>query len=270
VRAKALLRLGRCDEKLGQQARQVYEQIVRDYADQPVAVQARTRLVALKQQDNPAVPTTMTARKIEWHSVGSMAASDTDGQRAVYRDADGSLYSGDLAGHTKRLVWKLGAKDQIGWYPSRDFSLVALILQGKDNPKMATLAVVNADGSGYRELIHDDARGIPFYGVQAAWSWDNRFLVVSSVPEDKDNRIVLVSVADGKQRELAKSESPVDRFAKAVISPDGQFIAYEALSNSANPVQIFVAPIRGGDHQLAYEPTPNGIKLLRQHSSLLD
>ena len=44
VRAKALLRLAGCDEKLGKQAKQVYEQIVHDYADQPAAAQARNRL----------------------------------------------------------------------------------------------------------------------------------------------------------------------------------------------------------------------------------
>ena len=54
VRAKALLRLAGCYEKLGRKARQVYEQIVRDYADQPAASQAPTRLASLKQQDHPA------------------------------------------------------------------------------------------------------------------------------------------------------------------------------------------------------------------------
>ena len=56
VRAKALLRLAGCDEKLGKQARQVYEQIVHDYGDQPAAGQARNRLALLKKQENPATP----------------------------------------------------------------------------------------------------------------------------------------------------------------------------------------------------------------------
>jgi hypothetical protein len=43
VRAKALLQLAGCDEKLGKQAKQLYEQIVREYSDQPAASQARTR-----------------------------------------------------------------------------------------------------------------------------------------------------------------------------------------------------------------------------------
>jgi len=40
VRAKALLHLAGCYEKLGQQAQGVYQQIVRDFADQPAATQA--------------------------------------------------------------------------------------------------------------------------------------------------------------------------------------------------------------------------------------
>ena len=44
VRAKALLHLAGCYEKLGQQAQWIYEQIVRDFGDQPAAVQARARL----------------------------------------------------------------------------------------------------------------------------------------------------------------------------------------------------------------------------------
>ncbi len=53
VRAKALLRLAGCYEKLGKQARQVYEQIVHDYADQPAAAQARKRL---RCSDNSSTP----------------------------------------------------------------------------------------------------------------------------------------------------------------------------------------------------------------------
>jgi hypothetical protein len=54
VRAKALLRLGGCDEKLGKQAKQVYEQIVHDYPDQPPAAQARKRLALINQQERLA------------------------------------------------------------------------------------------------------------------------------------------------------------------------------------------------------------------------
>jgi hypothetical protein len=92
VRAKALLHIGGCYEKLGKQARQVYEQIVRDYADQPAASQARSRLAALRQQEHPAAPVTMTVRKIELsEGMKYVWPSDTDGQRIVYFGSDGAL-----------------------------------------------------------------------------------------------------------------------------------------------------------------------------------
>jgi hypothetical protein len=273
VRAKALLRLGRCDEKLGQQARQVYEQILRDYADQPVVVQARTRLAALKQQDSPAAPNTMTTRKIDWHSLGEMSASDTDGQRAVYRAADGNLYYGDLSGHTKKLVFKPTGKEMLGWIPSRDFSLVALILRAQDKPEMGNIAIVRTDGTASRELIHDEAWRVLYYDlpgfVDINWSWDNRTLILRTFPQSSGGggHIVLVSVADGKQRELASAKSPLERFTKAVTSPDGHFVAYEECSSLGDSCQIFVLPAAGGDRELVYKPTGSGEKL---HSSLLD
>ncbi len=115
VRAKALLRLAGCDEKLGRQAKQVYEQIVHDYADQPAAAQARNRLALLKKQENPAIPTTMSVRKIEWAGLGEMSPCDTDGHRAVYRAADGNLYFGDLTGQNKHLVFKVQPGDVPVW-----------------------------------------------------------------------------------------------------------------------------------------------------------
>jgi Tol biopolymer transport system component len=262
VRAKALLRLARCDEKLGRQARQLYEQIVRDYADQPVAGQARSRLAAMKQQDTAGAPTTMTARRIDGHSVGHMGASDTDGQRAVYRDADGSLYFGDLAGRKKSLVFKASAKETVGWVPSRDFSLVALELPDKGRLDKTMLAVIKTDGTGYRELIDDGMVSHGWFN----WSWDNRFLVISSDPKKGVGRLLLVSIADGKQRELFRAQDETEVFTKAVISPNGRFVAYELTSKSSGHRAIFVMPIDGGERHLVYEPAqPSSM-----HSALLD
>ena len=62
VTARALLELAGCYEKLGQQAEAVYQRIVRDFADQPVATQARARLAALGP---PAPAPTVTLRKLD-------------------------------------------------------------------------------------------------------------------------------------------------------------------------------------------------------------
>jgi Tol biopolymer transport system component len=263
VRAKALLRLAGCDEKLGKQAKQVYEEIVHDYGDQPAAAQARSRLVAIRQQEHPAPPETMNVRKIDREKLGLFGPEDTDGLRATYIAPDGNLYFGDISGHTKSLVY--GPADpefrrSPAWEVSRDLSIVALMLpQTKDRP--ATLAVIKTDGTGYRELQRNDQSNV-INQDQVRWSWDDRSLLVyNPYTEDTCPRLWLVSVADGKRRELAHEES-IKCIARAAFSPDGQFVAYEVWPNTAKALptfatsKVFVVPIQGGQPRLAYESEP--------------
>ena len=255
VRAKALLHLAGCYEKLGRKARQVYEQIVRDYADQPVATEARNRLASLKQQEHPAVPTTMMARKIEWSQFGLIGESDTDGQRAVFQDSQGQLFLGDLAAHSKRMFFKPKPGDASGWVPSRDFSIVYIHSNRKPN-RPPILAVVKTDGTGYRELIRDSDGTVLGDMSSAAWSWDNRFLLVWSFRYKHGAHLFLVSVADGKRRELASSDTGY--FNKAVFSPDGRYVAYEVapLPDHAETSRVFVMPVQGGQPREVYESAP--------------
>ena len=264
VRAKALLRLAGCDEKLGKQAKQVYEQIVRDYADQPPAAQARKRLAFLNQQEHPALPTTMTVRKIEWAGLGRMAEMDTDGERATYVASDGNLYFSDLAGHSKRLIFKGEPNlSGLGWMVSRDFSLVALAPPVKPG-QQAKLAVTKIDGTGYRELLRDDAEGRILGGNNGFgmdWSWDDRNLLIhfSSGPNEP-SRLWLVSSADGQRRELTRTEGNIQ---KPVFSPDGHYVAYEVWPKDPMSIEtsrIFVVPAEGGEPRLAYESGPGGIE----------
>lgn len=256
VRAKALLRLAECYEKLGRQARQVYERIIRDYADQPAATQARTRLTALRQQEHPAVPTTMTVRKIEWSALGNIGADDTDGERAIYGDFDGSIVFGDIAGHTKKVIYKHKDSDgDIAFRRSRDFSMVSLGFPATPN-RPARLAAIKADGTGYRELIRDDAQGSMLgSNWDRNWSWDDRYVVVWSNLPNGGGHLFLVSVADGRRRELFSTDTGV--IGKAVFSPDGRYIAYsiQPEPNRFGNSRFFVIRANGGQAQLVYEST---------------
>jgi Tol biopolymer transport system component len=257
VRARALLRLAGCDEKLGRQARQVYEQIVRDFSDQPVAAQARRRLALITQQERPAPPATMSERRIEWSSLGSMGSADTDGERAVFSSGD-NLYLGDLAGRSKRLI--LNTK-RYGWVPCRDFSLVALDLLATPI-RQHTLGVIKSDGTGYRTLIRDDAKNSIFQQDQSfamSCSWDDRNLLLSdfSLKSTISGQLWLVSVADGQRRVLVDMKGW--RIRKAVFSPDGHFAAYEVWpKDSASPhtSRVFVMQVDGGEPHLVYESAP--------------
>jgi Tol biopolymer transport system component len=255
VRAKALLRLAGCDEKLGKQAKQVYEQIVRDYSDQPPAAQARKRLALIQQQEHPALPTTMTVRKIETSGLGRIYAWTTDGERAVYLAADGNLYFGDLAGRNRRLVFKNQQGDLNVWRPSRDFSFTALGFDAKAG-RPGFLALVKNDGTGYRELFRDDSQGTVLSGgtIGFDWSWDNRYLLLWTLRK-VGGRVYLVSLADGQRRELARTEAGY--ISRAVFSPDGRFVAYEVMPAFPPPKsgtrRIFVVQTEGGGPQLVYE-----------------
>ena len=257
IRAIALLRLAECDEKLGRQAQQIYERIVREYGDQPVVAQARKRLAAIKQQ---ASPQPMSVRKIPTDEFGKMGVSDTDGRRAVYQDEAGNLFYGDFVTHSKHLVFKVKPGDDVpSWIPSRDFSLVALSY-GFDAKHPSFMAVVKTDGSGYRGLIREDAEGSIFGGVYDwgyAWSWDNKFLLIYTTSVQAVSRLVLVCIADGTRRELARMKDG-EVIIKAAFSPDGKFVAYEVTppQDTEGTSHTYILPLAGGEPQPVYDSTP--------------
>lgn len=255
VRARALLQLAGCDEKLGKQAKQLYEQILHDYADQPAAAQARKRLALIRQNDHPTPPKTMSMRKIDSVPRGAMGGTDTDGERAMFASG-GALYFGDLAGHNRHLI---GAFGRHGAAPSRDFSMVALNLKS-DSTRTHTLAVVKIDGTGYRELIRDDAKGSIFgdksQSFNLTWSWDDKFVEISDFSPLSNllGQVWIVSVADGQRRVLVDQADGYVR--KAVFSPDGRFMAYESWPRNDkdnHTSRVFVVPIHGGEPRLVFK-----------------
>jgi Tol biopolymer transport system component len=256
IRSTALLRIGGCDEKLRRPAKQVYEQIVRDYGDQPAAVQARKRIILLSPPD-PAVRLTTIDRKIEWSRLGQMGPADTDGERAVYASGD-TLYSGDLAGRSRRQV--LNTK-RFDWVPCRDFKLVLLDLLSTPI-RQHTLGVIKPDGTGFRALIRDDAKNSIFQRDQSfamSCSWDDRNVLLSnfSLKSAIQGQLWLVSVADGEHRVLVDVKDSWIK--KAVFSPDGRFAAYEVWPKDAAPPhtsRVFVVPVAGGEPHLVYTSAP--------------
>jgi len=236
VRAKALLHLAACYEKQGQQARAVYEQIVRDYADLPAATQASVKLAALRQAGADSASTALTQRTFELPIAitGPTVGRQTDGQRVVYVDeGTGFLMISDLSGAKKRVVLK--PKGAISYlYPSRDLSMVFIQLAKTDGTGVS--AIVGTDGTGYREVGDERQCG-------AAWSWDDSYFLACLHHETGPADLVRISAADGQVRKLQTTEAHAIR-----LSPDGKFIAYSTWER--NFQQVFVAPAEGGEPQL--------------------
>ena len=254
VRSKALLRLAGCYEKLGRQATQVYEQVVRDFADQPAATQARNRLAALRPGAN-STPSAMTQRKIELPLAStlvykglkryvSLSILPTDGQRVIYKDAaTGALMIGDLAGQDNRVVLKPKAGEQIeSIFPSRDFSNVLLDLRADDRLKVV---VVKSDGTGYRETA---SNGGNFSSACAPpdWSWDNGYVFDCQREPDGSGQVRRVSVTDGEIRKMGRPQGPVNR-----PSPDGRSFASGPAYERTG--KVWITPIPGGEPELVSE-----------------
>ncbi len=240
VRAKALLQLAGSYEKLGQQAQKVYEQIVRDFASEPAAAQARIRLAALRQTERAAEPAAMTQRRIEVPSFSrspAIAIITTDGQRVVYWDeATGAVVIGDSKGRDKRVIFKPRAGEVAFPAPSRDLSVVGMAM-GRPDGSGRRLAVIKTDGTGYHEI------GSGFSGpCLPEWSWDNRYILLCDTQPDGTNQLVRFSVADGEIRRLRMADS----YGFYRFSPDGRFIAH----GGSYFGQVLVQPDQGGEPQL--------------------
>jgi Tol biopolymer transport system component len=243
VKARALLQLAACYEKLGQQSERVYQQIVRDFADQPAASQARAKLAALRP---PAPSSTQTLRKIEL-GPGVQNIVATDGQRAVYWDAaETTLFFGDVAGKSKNIVLTATAFRKPIAVASRDLSMVALYFpESGDKPQ--SYAVVKTDGTGYYEINATiDGTNAPIVPhLCLSWSRDNRYILQCRQRADGVH-LTQVSVADGQAIDLLPGLKTV--ILGTVFSPDDRFIAFQDAKGS-----VYILPAKGSEPQLVAE-----------------
>jgi Tol biopolymer transport system component len=242
--AKALVQEARCYEKLGQdKAVKLYEQVAHDFGDQrELAATASARLAVLKRSAHPApaVPATITQRRIEVGIPNIMLFTE-DEHRGVYLDlATDALMMGDLMGREKRVIFKPSAGLMVAFEPSRDFSmvLVGVMLPGHARE---TFGVIKADGTGYREIRGDSS-------CRSDWSWDNRYIFLCEGQPNGRSQLLRVSVADRETRSLGENHGIQNR-----PSPDGRFIAYLAAPSQLTPAQIFVMPSQGGEPHLVSE-----------------
>jgi hypothetical protein len=239
VTARALLELAGCYEKLGQQSATLYRQIVRDFGDQPAAVQARVRLAALRP---PAPPATMTMRKLEFAD-DIVQVIATDGQRGVFIVRPNTVIYGDLTGKERRTL----VERVPGWRAvvSRDLSLF-LVYFPQNGTKDSKVIVIRTDGGGERELELRE-NGKPFrlrapVSESLIWSWDNRSVLLAH-PEPAGTRLLKIAVLDGTVTEVVPGRRGG---VNARMSPDGRFVAFR--QDTGGPIHI--APVQGDASEL--------------------
>lgn len=260
VRAQALVRMAQCYQKLGDvQATQVYERVLREFADQPDAVAtARARLSSARPA--AARPSELTITRLATVTDVVSAVSD-DGTKALYTDwTTGNLVLRDLTtGSTRALTSQpAGTGSDYREYAeqgvfSPDGSQVAYTwCTSNDRP-----GTYSIDCDGYIRIVRIQETGPATPRVLYAkgewtyvydWSRDGRYLA-AHLAIDGAMHAALLSVADGSLRPLLPLEdrnAPVNM----VFSPDSRHVAFDTVrprrGEGAPVSEVVVVPVDGG------------------------
>jgi Tol biopolymer transport system component len=242
--ATALLRMGRCHEKLGdtdtQEARKAYERVVREYADQAaVAAEARTKLAALVRGAGSTAG--VTVRQVwdgPWY--GGLGEPSSDGAYLSFRADSEDVAIRDLAtGEIQQLTkHKSVSGSAYSSIPSPDGKQVAY---NWNQDELWELRVVGLDGGEPRVLYSH-----PEVDAWATdWSPDGTSILTMLSQRDGTNIMALVSARDASVRPLKnfdKREPQRPRF-----SPDGRYIAYDIPQRpGSGECDIFVLALDSG------------------------
>ncbi len=229
VAAQALLKMGQCQEKLGQaDARKSYERIVRDYAGAgQYTAAAKARLAALGS-GGAAEP----AARLVWdNAVDLWGTVSADGRYLSFVDwSTGDLAIRDLqTGENRRLTDKGGYDKALGEAEantiSPDGKRVAFGWDRWDPAKTEgsyELRVIGTDGKG--EKVLHRTKG---YLEPQGWSPDGKWIAVAvQAPLQKETEVMLISTEDGKAKVLPESRKQWKQ--RITFSPDGQWLAYSS------------------------------------------
>ena len=237
--ARAQLHIGICYEKLGKpQAREAYERVLREYAEQAEHVSvARTRLAALEEPSTPGEPSGLVVRQV-WDRPAT--AVSPDGRYLVFQRQD------SLRVHDLRTGGEHGLPGGSGMISSRpvispDGELVTYVsFRGQE----AELRTARLDGSSARVLVRSDE--IPWL-EPFDWLPDSKQILVVVSRQDRTNQIALLSVADGSLRVVKSLEWRYPY--QMSISPDGSYIAYDVPDQPLNPQRDIFALATDGSRE---------------------
>lgn len=253
--AQALLRLANAYRAQGdRQARGIYEELVRDFADQTQVAEAARRVLQAAARAPGGDRVVRSGEAVTW---GDGRVSP-DGRFISYTDWNytGNLMLHDLVAGTDRAMtgnqdWSIGNAYSSTFSP--DGKQIAYGWRTYTRPAHTNeLRVVSVEGRGDpqpRRLHGQD--DIEFYDP-ADWSADGRLLAVRVTRKDRSGQIAIVGVQDGSFRAL---KSFGWRGAnKMFFSPDGKYLAYDL---PANPDQsqrdVFVIAVDGSSEVKAIE-----------------
>lgn len=225
--ARALLRIGICYKKMGdQKAQQAFQRIIQEFADQPeIAAEAQTRLQVLLRPERLIAGEGMVSRQV-WadHQTEVSGSISPDGRYLSFVN----WYTGDL--HVRDIV--TGINRNLTNNPSGSLDFAINARWSPDGKKIAyywnvrpyaDLRIVGMDGSEPRVLLHKNLVNAILVG---GWSPDGNLISVCIKNRStKKQTIALVSFENGELRELrSEGLTPIEM---GPFSPDGRYIIYD-------------------------------------------
>ena len=254
---QALLRMGQAYETLGRpEARDAYERVLRDYADQAEPVAAgRARLAALEVEPTPSSPA-MSVRELMRSAElppgevsdptnDNLFAVSGDGQIFAYTDWNtGDLVINHMATGEKRGLYGVEWGSSVEWIGSPVFSpddkKVAHISYPETFNSTLRIDVDSIEG-GHRETVYDFKEEGNAIGFLTAHDWSpvGDQILISGQGADRSAFLAIVSLEDKTLQRLVTLDWESPR--RAEYSPDGRFIAYDSTKDGDRKIYLLSA-----------------------------
>jgi Tol biopolymer transport system component len=261
--ARALVFLGTCYERVGnEKARQAYERVLAQYADQrAAAAQARARLAVLQRRNGATAPSNLTLRRL-WNTRPfpgvELGYASLDGRVLALIDPDGQVAFQDLR------TGAVGPRLPIGraasgpacepyWIqpmPSPDSTEIAFTCYREGQPSEVWVARLNGGAVQERPILR-----VAGADTVSPLEWRRPGHVLARVTRsDRSTELVLVPTTGGEARVVVSLPFVP---AHASLSPDGRWVAYDGPDASEPPRRdVYVVPTVGGAaHAVVPGPT---------------
>lgn len=247
VAAKALLRLGGCYEKLGEEqaklARKAFERVIADYPEQTEAVNsARERLSAFLQSRAPAEKADREYKitKVHMEKRSTDGYFSPDGKKLAMIDYDvNGLWLRDIASGREDRILSIPSQIVDCWWSPDSHWIAYLVDYAGD------VYAIPAQGGEPKMIIELDpeASKTGDYVYPMGWTSDSKKLTFQTA-----KGLFAVPGSGGKWEEIYKFPDPQkaeEQDEWLTLSPDGTLIAYQ--SKQDDNMDIYVMPARGGE-----------------------